>query len=545
MKIVASLVILGLCANVAFGATVAIAGTSQGSAFTGLNSTAQKVYTAANSTDAANWNPTVVDTTAGTDPSGIPFSNVIFGPGATNDTSYVYGYSTTTASSQVSITTLVVRTLNNTIVAYGNDSTNVQPFTKSTTKTSPSILATEVTYAVAPGYLAFLTYGTDSTSNQQVYYTLVSGSTATPVKVTSITDVVAGTSLTAGQFCTSTTVGLGNIWYDQGSKAFFYTYWVSKATDATAATASGGTGTCGGSPATVNTIYVSGVYLNGTAAITTPLALATVTPANDISNLVSGPDNYLNATNIYVVYKDADKSTGGANSAEGVIYQQKIAKSASATAGTFSALVSDTITGTISGSTASTSVVTVTNTPLSVWASNFTYGIAIANKTETQTSTQYPSTTGTVVYTVSNYLNSTLTWADSGITYSSATAVGALYGWQLNTGYTLVASWLSSSTSTPQYTIAYTWGTFYANGTVNATASTLGSVQGPVSFYEDVNGTNWIGWTDVETANTAETMTYAGYLGKLQGQLNVPSGASILSAISAFFALFLAAIFVF
>lgn len=202
--------------------------------------------------------------------------------------------------------------------------------------------------------------------------------------------------------------------------------------------------------------------------------------------------------------------------------------------------MSDTIVGTISGATASTSVVTTKFVPVSIWSSNFTYGIAVSNTSQIQTSTQYPSTPGTYTYVVNNYLNSTLTYADSGVTYSSAQSSGAVWGWPLSTGYTLVGVWGTSTAGVK----AYTWGTFYGNGTVNMTSTTLGSAAGPVSFYEDVNGTQWIGWTDYDTSSNTPTMTYAGYVAKLQGQLNVASGASILSTIS-LLALFFAALLAF
>ena len=84
----------------------------------------------------------------------------------------------------------------------------------------------------------------------------------------------------------------------------------------------------------------------------------------------------------------------------------------------------------------------------------------------------------------------------------------------LTTGYTLVGKWYTPTSGIFSYQI----GTFYANGTVNQTASTLANIRGPVHFFPDVNGAMWVGWTDVDNGNY---MTYAGYLAKLQGQINV------------------------
>lgn len=61
----------------------------------------------------------------------------------------------------------------------------------------------------------------------------------------------------------------------------------------------------------------------------------------------------------------------------------------------------------------------------------------------------------------------------------------------------------------------YQHGPFYADGTVNMTA-TLGKLEGPVRFFADINGAMWVGWTDIDTANH---VTYAGYLAKFQGQI--------------------------
>ena len=105
----------------------------------------------------------------------------------------------------------------------------------------------------------------------------------------------------------------------------------------------------------------------------------------------------------------------------------------------------------------------------------------------------------------------------------------------LSTGYTLVGGWFTSTSNT----YSYQMGTFYANGTANQTASTLATVMGLVSFFQDVKGAMWVGWMDVDTGNY---MTYAGYLAKLQGQTNVVVGADTLSTALAVVAFLLASI---
>lgn len=46
--------------------------------------------------------------------------------------------------------------------------------------------------------------------------------------------------------------------------------------------------------------------------------------------------------------------------------------------------------------------------------------------------------------------------------------------------------------------------------------ATLGTLKGSVRFFADINGAMWVGWTDIDTANH---VTYAGYLAKFQGQI--------------------------
>lgn len=75
----------------------------------------------------------------------------------------------------------------------------------------------------------------------------------------------------------------------------------------------------------------------------------------------------------------------------------------------------------------------------------------------------------------------------------------------------------------------------------------LGSIQGPISFFEDVNGTEWVGWTDTDGT---PTNSYNGYLAILQGQLNYASSSSsssanVLTALFAFVALCLVTVFAF
>ena len=502
MKIIASLIILGLCANFCYAAVTT---TSQASAMSTswLSNTPTKVYSAANETDAAIWNQRALASPP-TGAAAVGESEVIFGPGTSNDTAYVYGF----IIDDFKISQIYKRTLNATIVSWGND-TNMASVVKddSISSTTP---AEYYRTAVGPGYLAILSIGTDGTSTKQAYLNLVSGTTATEYKLTSVSDIACTTGAS-----TTTDLKIGNIWYDKESGAFFYTY--SKSV--TSKTCTSGS-TVAGSETVANTIYLGGHYANGTAYWAAPgLSLTPVAADHSIGSLTAGGDNWLNATNIYVVYKDTSSSSN-------TIYFTKLSKKTTTTsAETFTALVTDD----------ATTGATKDYIPLSVWASAHTFGIAVYCMTQTGTSTYEP-----VLW---NYLNgNTTAITHSGLSYTEVTGEGGMFslsGWMLNTGYTLVGSWGTPTTATDSVLI-HKIGTFFANGTANQTGSTLASIRGPVSYYEDGNGTMWVGWTDVDTGNSA---TYAGYLAILQNQIN--AGANTLSTVLAFVALFLASIFAF
>jgi hypothetical protein len=490
-------IVLCVCVSLSLGATPAGSTESATSGALAAGAVATKVYSAGNATDAPNWNAYGA-TPAGT--TGVAAKYVWFGPGATNGTAYVYGaYAPAvpspapSPSATAAFTKLIKRTLNASIIANGTDTTEAANSGDAViTITSP---AAAVVGAVGPGYLAILSHGNDGTNNDEVYINLVSGtsSTATMVTAKSSTDA---TSCTGSTTYTTTTYGLGNIWYDIGSSAFYYTYYKQVASQACSG------GSTSGSPTNAYTVYLGGLYTNGSAVYTNPgLAFTTNTAANAVGNVIGGGDNWLAASNIWVVYKDSVANT---------IYYSKVARNATA-GGSFNKLIADD----------ATSNAAKTYTPLAVWASNFTYGIAVAVANQTAAAAYN--------YPIQNYLNGSTTATDSGLSYTGVTTSGGgalmFWGWPLTTGYTLAAAWTTSTANTP----TYVYGTFYANGTVNMTQTTIGGFQGMVSFYEDVNGSFWLGYEDIDTANSG--LTYAGYLAKLQNQINsaTSSGAKLFA----------------
>ena len=170
-------------------------------------------------------------------------------------------------------------------------------------------------------------------------------------------------------------------------------------------------------------VYLGGHYVNGTAYWTSPLPLTASMTATGTDAFIAlprllGGDNYLNSSNIYVVYKDITANPP-------VIYYSKTAEATNTTTGgAFSVLVSDD----------QTTNAEKTYFPLKVWASNFTYGIAVAFNNQTSENTYK--------YQILNFLNGTTTPTDSGLSYTGLTTDGgAVYAgaWMLSTGYTFIS----------------------------------------------------------------------------------------------------------
>jgi hypothetical protein len=450
-----------------------------------LNSTATKVY---------GGNTTGTDTTIWQ--ADIPYTNIIFGPATTNGTIYVYGL-LGAASGSLKI---YVRTLNATIVALGNDTSETSYIasdaTLTTTVGSGTLISASFGLAVGPGYLGILTVNTDSSEDSQVYLTIVTGSTSATTKT-----LTANTASLTYQI--SSGVG-SSIFYDSGSAAFFYTF-LSSFGDApfTIAISAGGYFASGNSSyfaASSYSISLGSSY-GSTSAVTTPII---------------GGDNSTSASNIYVVYKDTSAL---------ITYFSKTVKATTTTAlGSSTSLVAD----------SSTSGNVTTYVPIGVWASNYTYGISLSLKAVGTSTT----------YTIANFYNASTTGALSGIELSGATgAAMAVYGFQVNTGYALVGQWPTAT----DYAYEYTYGLFLANASANGTSGTLSSsLYGPINIFEDANGAEWVGWTDVVLGSPTPEYTYAGYLAKLQGQVNPSTSfANALKGIMAIVAFCLAAVFTF
>ena len=107
--------------------------------------------------------------------------------------------------------------------------------------------------SVAPGYLAILSIDTDGNSGGNIYLFLISGDTATTYTINSLSP-----SMTPP--CKAGAVSLGNIWYDIGAGAFFYTYGYAMYESAD----------CSSTYTSSIQVYIGGHYVNGTPYWVTP-----------------------------------------------------------------------------------------------------------------------------------------------------------------------------------------------------------------------------------------------------------------------------------
>jgi len=418
--------------------------------------------------------------------------NVKFGPSATsNGTIYAYGI----ISSGTSITEVVRRELNATIIADVTTTPAEGAVISDTTVTVtiPVSDTTSSSYiaAVGPGYLAILSTGSigSGTPEPGVQVTIISTS-ATSASPTLVSANVASNSFT-----------IENIWYDIGSGVFFFTYILTSSSK--------------------NTLYLGGITASTGALYWAIPGLAVLSASADtISDVVSGPNNWFNSTDILVAYKDTTASPG-------VTYLSSTAKSTSTTAaGTPATLVTDTV-----------SSPSLTYVPIGVWASEYTWGISLSLTTT-------PST-GSVTYSIENYLNST-TMKDSGLTNGTAAATKVI-GWPLTTGYTLLGEYAGTTSDTFSTVTSYL-GSFYANGTANTTiaeGALFSSLAGPFNVFADINGTFWIGWTDLDDTPTVPNV-YNLYVARLQQQIfTSESSGNALTTLMAFVAFCLVAVFAF
>ena len=201
-KFTASLVFLAL-ALTAFGAPSAASLTESN-----LNVKGQQVFSAANTTDAA-------DATSGW--ASIANGDVFFGPGAVNDTIFVFGINRLTAGSMITRPeTVVRRTLNATVLAFGNGTAAQEAVRAADVNITGTLtLAAWIssTFATGGGHFAIANIEVAAADIHTIYIYTASGYSATSFTGTL---VAAQTDTTANDFF----FALGNLWYENG-----YFYW--------------------------------------------------------------------------------------------------------------------------------------------------------------------------------------------------------------------------------------------------------------------------------------------------------------------------------
>jgi hypothetical protein len=239
------------------------------------------------STSVFNSTPvTVFDISVSTDTTfNATNGSVVYGPGATNDTAYIWIANYSVAANSIPV---IKRTLNATAVGEGASTglTTADTTITTTVQSEVGILNT----ITGLGYFAFLTVN-DTTSDgiDQLSITIVSTS-ATTYKLTSNTDG-------------NLTYGVASTWLEDG---YFYIVFIQKNATSTL----------------YQSLWAQAIAYNGTTLYSTPQNIATINGTTAYAS--AGPVNSTNSSSFLVVYKDdtnvvsvvsVTTSTGAAGSA--------------------------------------------------------------------------------------------------------------------------------------------------------------------------------------------------------------------------------------
>ena len=399
-----------------------------------------------------------------------------FGEGKTSTTSHVYGlvlsvdYSS--GMSRSFITTIYKKTLTNTVINKGNDTPGAAVTGNDTVISIPTGYLSADYYKIATGPSCAAIFHQDfwyiGSSELGLYVTVVNENFITHTIMT----------IPVGQ-----RLYLGNIWYDRSSDAFFYTY-THQIND----------------KKRINSIcfaYIGGIFTNGTPYWSTPLALVSNQTGCSVGSIMGGGYNSIDAP-IYVSYSLSSIIPGEERNEA---YYSKVIKSSKTTSVEPSKLL-------VSGN----------YDVEGIWASNDTTFVITLYEQDT--------------YRFIHYFNGTSDSVDADFSCVNVESEPPIFmGWLTGPGYTLLVQCqpripASDLNVNPDgYPKTYQIETFYANRTVRSPQLTFGPIEGPVSFYQDIEGSLWIGWTDFDggTSYTNKTLfakTYKGYLAKFQGETN-------------------------
>jgi hypothetical protein len=470
------------------------------------------------------------------------YTGAVFGPGSTNATVFAYGW---TLASTTSISSVVSRTLNATLLSNGTADTTEYSIIGSDVaySTAITIQSGSVQTAVGLGTFALAYAAADSTGCGQVYVAIFTGGTAAPT--------TKAITSNACNHCTSTgtaTTGAGyanivnNVFYENSTFYVSYTTTVYTEKSTTATTSGCSTGSTFPSAvatSTSNTVvevdaqvfsYLQGVSTSGTlkwaAAATIYTGTASTSgnlPSPQASAIMAscGQGNYTNSTNFLCAYTVTTA----------VSYIPVVVSTG--TAGTASPIATSTIVGANYPQTINTYTVA------GFVHSQYQQGILLNNLATSYSAANTVS--GTVntlqLYNLTSGASSTTGATAGGIatvpaitnTYASGQYSGM--GIANSMGWGLIDTYSSASGA-----YASEYSTWLANGTANVSkvSFSTGAVSVAPSVFVDANGALWAGAYSLDITPTIPTLT-TGYLGKLAAQLYSSSTSSMARLVICFF----------
>ena len=461
-----------------------------------LNVKGQQVISSGNTTDAPAGTSGWILVTSG---------DLYFGPGTTNETILAWGVTRTTAGDTTSVPTGAIRrTINATILAYGNGST-VQEAVKAAdvtvafTKTLDSVAAGAHTFAAGNGYFAIATVEYATGTDKDVVYVYLASATATTFGTGIVVDTQTGTR--TGKFY----FALGYMWYENG---YFYLIWVAQNTETSE-----------------DTIFLNAVATNGTLLQQTKTTVATsigvTIQAANVNKLGSGAtgrgsSGNPNAASDYVIVSWKDTASPK-NVKYALVNRTSGVAAAAKTLATEAPSADPVLAYAIGG----------------IIGSNYTYGAAISTAS---------TTGGVTTYNLTAKFNNTDTVTNLTFTFASIFATGAenyptiAWSGQNSTGFAIIASWPISATS--KY---YAYQSYLANGTVDVAQKTIATqLDTTSSIFQDTQGALWIGYYIVDTNSYIKT----AYVARALETLNTSSG-NVLVSIIAFVSMIMMSLFMF
>ena len=399
--------------------------------------------------------------------NGIQLYFAFYGAGTSNDTIYAWGVALSYDSSSglYSMASITKRTINATIAAEGTDTSLACVAAADAVITVSDISFSPLyAYATAAGgnYVA-AAWIADSGTTQVVKVAVIAANTSV-LKTTTVK--------TASATVSTVNYAIGNMWYEDG---YFYLIWAQQDTS--------------GSSTTENILYLNAVNaFNGSLLYTTEVTVAT-----GLGVSASSPGRIASSA----------RAAGSSNT-----YSDYVLVSYKSSANELKFVKVNRTAGTVASTeTLKTDDSSNTYTPVGFISSLYTYAVVVST-TNSDTSTTYNLTA---------FFNGSTTESTLSLTFTDISLFPQLmYGGQYFTGYYVVAYWRTSSGW-----FRHAFQTYYANGTVNTTQTTIGDIaiespdSPPTRIFTDTNGAVWFGYNIFDTDTGFITR---GYVGKLFAQ---------------------------